>query len=353
MPRAVQIVLFSILLAGCQGSAVPLSGRWILSGPGVLGAIDAQGGLGCSPRGVHVTLYGPSLLTEGAVAAHAVEEKPGLVWLDFPVRTAAGDGQAAMRLQGHEAMVPLGARPGELELRLTATEGWPEADPLAAAQSSARAQLDAATEAWDRGAFRLLDEDDALVGEVRISPNQAPVLAVYDATWWTGGLVQADRQDDGPDIVLAFPVQPSVRGEEGQLRLNVPLSLAIVPADSTPTDLDRVLRLVPGVVSEQERRTTMATARQRADDAERDAMLSLGSRLAVRALSDDGRCLPWQQVAPELADILVGYDVAVVAEGDHCLVDVQPTITQHRRRLRARIGPHGLVHDPAHASGPR
>jgi len=317
-----------------------------LRGPDTLGQVQATRGGGCQDGAVRVQLYGATLATAGEVPAEAVEEEPGLVWLHFPIQTALGEGQAAMRLQGNEAMLPLGARRGELEVRLERGAGPVAAAELDQARQASTASLAQAATAWEQGTFRLLDDQGGLVGEVVLREQAAPLVAVYDATWWTGGLVEADREDQGPDIVLTFPVEPALQGETGQLRVNVPAAVAVVPTDRLPTELDRSLRLVSGVVTPQERDAAMDRARQAADQAEAQAMVGLGRQLARRAHSPDGSCRSWTEVAPDLAPVLAGYDVDIVAEGPDCVVEVEPTTLQHRRRFRARIGPEGRRDEP-------
>lgn len=339
----------ALLALACSSPGAVLQGTWRLQGPDTLGLVRA-GGTGCGSSSPTVELHGPALSTGGPVPAQVAEEAEGQVWLYFPLQTALGEAEAAMRLQGAQAMLPLGARQGELELRLDRVEGGVDAAALRDAATRSAATLAQARDAWAGGAFRLVQGDGRLVGEVLLRPDQAPLVAVYDRTWWTGGLVWSDRAEDGPDILLSFPVEPALRGEEGLLRLNVPTSTAVVPADVLPTELDRRLALVPGVVTDAEREATMAAARVEADQAEADALVGLARVLAVRARDEEGVCRPWQQVDPTLAEVLVGYDVQVEDDGGRCVVDVEPELPQHRRRLRVRVGPEGVL--PAEADPP-
>lgn len=344
----VGLLAWTVSLAlGCGGPAPSFRGTWALQGPETAGQVRAGAALGfgacCTGGGVTVELYGPAFSTGGAVPAQVSVEEEGLVWLFFPLQTALGEAEAALRLQGRQALLPLGARPGELELSLSRVEGPADPSALEAAAARAASSLDAARQAWAGGAFRLQQPDGRLVGEVLLRPDQAPVVAVYDRTWWTGGPVWSDRAEEGPDLLLSFPVEPALRGEEGLLRLNVPTSTAIVPADAVPTELDRHLSMVAGVVTQAERDAAMAAARTEADQAELEAMVELGRLLAVRALDDAGGCRSWEQVNPALADVLVGYTVRVEPLDGRCVVDVEPELPQHRRRLRARIGPEGLL----------
>ena len=74
----------------------------------------------------------------------------------------------------------------------------------------------------------------------------SPLRFKFDPFWLSDGLVSAERFDEGPDIVLLFPVEPSFEGENGLLRLNTILHEVVVPTSDVPSDLDRRLLLVPG-----------------------------------------------------------------------------------------------------------
>ncbi len=331
----------------CQPGGGPAAGEYRLQGEGALGTLRIPTG-GCGGGEPIIELFAPGLRTEGPVGARLETEAEGVHWLRFPARSALGPSLVSLRWQGREGRLPLGAREGEHELRLAVEPGALEPELLEEARQEAEQRLQAQAEAWSRGAFLLLDDEKRLVGELLLQPDQPPRVAVYDTFWWTEGAVLADRVDEGPDILLAFPVEPSVRGEEGLLRLNVPFSDAIVPADRLPTPMDRRLRLRPGLPEASAREQARQEALARSLAEEEQAMLSLGKRLASWAQDEGGGCRGEVLSDPSVADLLVGYQVAVEADPrDGCRVHFQPAPVQHRRRLERRVGRGGfLLQDP-------
>lgn len=309
----------------------------------MLGAIQVRSA-GWRARQVEIRLAAPGLVTSGWVEATADAQGEGLTWLRFPARTPLGEALVSLRLQGSQAMLPMGARDGEHERTMVFEQAEVDEARLSEAEAAAVDELDVRVGAWAAGAFVLQEQDGTVVGELRIQPDQPVFLAVFDRLWWTEGVVMSDRLDEGPEIILTFPVEPSLKGEDGQIRLNVPTMAAVVPADSRPTDFDRHLRLVAGGLDEASRMAARQAARQAADDAERESLLALGRRLAVRAPADDGTCRSWQQLDPGLEDLLVGYQVQIEpTEGGGCQARFEPEIVQHRRRLSLVVGADGEV----------
>lgn len=342
--------MLALLLWSCTADDLPLDGDFAIQGEGpgggaVLGAVHARPGGGCQPSSLEAELYGPSLHTAGTVPATVDVGEGGEIWLFVPVRTFLGDGTAALRIQGREALLPLGARPGEFDLHLAWTEGAADAEALSTAAAAAVQQVEAGARAWQDGAFRLHDDQDQLVGEILLRGDAPAAVSVHDRTWWTEGFTSADRFDDGPELVLSFGVQPALQDEDGMLRLNPSFSQAVVPADRLPTDVDRHLRLVPGAADPAERAAARERAVAEADAAERELLGEVGRELAVRARTPEGGCRSWQEAGPQLARVFAGYDVRIDPEGGECVVTVQPTLRQHRRRLSLRIDGAGIRSD--------
>lgn len=331
-----------LLLSACRPVPLLEGGPWRIEGSDALGAIQVEPA-GWGSHRTRVRLAHAGMLTDGWVEAKVEAEPDGLTWLRFPARTPLGEAWVSMRLQGRQAMLPMGAREGEHELTMSLLPHAVDEARWSEAERLARQQLEARAAAWAAGAFLLQEADGAVVGELRLRPDEPAFLAVFDRLWWTEGVVLSDRLDEGPEIILTFPVEPSLKGEDGQLRLNVPLMAAVVPADSRPTDFDRHLRLTPGALDEAARQVARQQARSAADQAEREALVALGRRLAVRSPGEDGRCRPWKEIDPQLEDLLVGYEVQLEAdESGRCRAIFQPTIPQHRRRLSLRVSANGV-----------
>lgn len=337
-----RVVVILLGLAACQSERGLPAGAQGLSGPGAVGLILAEGGGGCGATGARLGLWGEGWGTEGLVPVEAVEEEPGLWWLYFPLQTGLGEGEAALRLQGREARLPLGARPGEFDVVMQ-TGPPPAEDPEALAAARA-ASLEAEIAAWLAGEFLLMD-GEAIVGDLALRGEEPPLLAVYDPSWLAPAPVEALQGSEGADILLAFPVEPSFEGEPGLLRINVPTRQVVVPVSDSPSELDRRLQLRPGRIAPEQRAARVAAAEQAALAAERERMAPLAQSLARAAARPDGRCRPLAALDADWRLLLVGYDVAIAPGPEGCEVTLEPAPPQHGRRLRAIVGPAGLLLD--------
>lgn len=327
------------LLCACSAGSPVVRESVGLVGDGVMGALIAEGG-GCGAGALQVGLWGPRFGTEGLVPATAIEED-GAIWVYFSLSTGLGEGEAALRLERGQASLPLGARPGEHEVQLT-LGALPDPAELEAWSSAGAARLASERVAWEQGSF-LLRDGDQTVGDVQLLGERARV-AVYDAFWLTPSPVWTAPRADGPEIVLEFPVEPSLEGEPGLLRLNVPTGRAVVPAERVPTELDRSLELVPGELSDDARDERIDEAIVLADAIEAEQSGALARKLAAEVRGPEGDCMSVDALDPEWRLLLRGYDVTVLpsAEGDTCTVELAPKVPQHGRHLRARFAPNPL-----------
>jgi hypothetical protein len=147
--------------------------------------------------------------------------------------------------------------------------------------------------------------------------------------------VAADVQDAGPDLVLEFDVSPSFQGEGGVLRVNRILREARVPLAEEAHPADRLLSLVPGGVTEEERQAALADAQEAAGKRELQVMLPLASQLLEVAGAQDCQ---WDAPLREQAGLfLVGYTVRLVPAPGTCGLTLEPSPVQHGRRLAATL----------------
>ena len=312
-------------------------------GPTPGGSISVSPG-GCGGSDVRVALWTAGLVTPGGVEVRA-EVTPasaeGEYWLTVPVVTGPGEGQAAIWWSPAAglARLPLGGRPGELEVRFDVTD-----EAVGNGADEALAALAKETEAWTEGAFLLEDGEGRNVGAIQLTGAESPpFVGVWDALWLSDGMGKALRADDGGDLILQFVVQPRIQAEEAMLRFNVATRRVVVPAAPNPSELDRWLVARPGSLSDAEMDAAIEGAIERADLAEGAWIDEFGPKLAA-AVSKDGVC-----VAPEEADaswplLLTGYTVAVhQAESGACQVLFEPNPLQHRRRFRGWVGEDGRV----------
>ena len=101
-------ISYWMLLSGCRVEP-SLTGRWKLESEHAVGEIRTENG------SLNIGLWGETWGTDGMAAAHLRVEEHGN-WLDFPVQSGLGEGRLKLRLQGSEAMLPLGGRRGEFDL---------------------------------------------------------------------------------------------------------------------------------------------------------------------------------------------------------------------------------------------
>lgn len=322
------------LLMGCGDDGPPPArlppGVWALAGEGALGELRGEG---CT-----LTLAGPGWSTAGAAPCEVVIEGEE-TWLYAPVVSGFGEGVAAARLGDDTLTLPGAGLAGALTL--TRRPGPADAAALTAAlQASQAAQAEAAG-AWERGSFRLHDGEGQLVGALALEPDGVVNVEVYDAAWMSPGPQRTRLVEDGPYMLLIFPVEPSVAGEEGLLRVNRLNGVVTVATGPEVSPGDRRLALVGGVVSPAEREAARAeavAASLRQEEALLRELLPQVSQLL------DGLGCP-AEPPPELNLWLPGYAVAGErAEGaGACVVLVEPSPPQHQRRLAARAAAGGPV----------
>jgi hypothetical protein len=289
-----------------------------------------------------VGLWGPHWGTPGVVTAEVEILENGAYWLFFSLETGVGIGRAALHLQGNEARLPLGGRSGEFDIKLSASPG----ELLAAEEEQARLRTQAAIEEeqlfWNEGSFQIVEEEQ-VVGDVRFAGSDPTLISVYDTWWLTPEPVQALRQDDGTDMVLAFPVEPSILGETASLRINIPTRSAVVPSDVVPVEGDRRLSLVPGSVSDDERDAVMEKAIADNRELEKRGLVELLTPLASSAIQDSGECRSLDSLSVEMKSMLSGYRLEMEVVENHCQIHLEPEQSQHGRRFIGTIGPKGLV----------
>jgi hypothetical protein len=343
---------------GCTSAARLPTGTWSLSGPGVTGQLEAEGdrlsldlwGDGwCTPVGARAQLESPGGPTEDA------DGPADITWLYVPVETGAGNGELAlgMNLREASALLPLGGREGEIVSKVAVTRGRLEAQVRAEASNACRASLEKARKSWSDGHFRLEDEQGGLLGSVDLTPQGAVWVEVYHATMATDGRVEASHVFEGSDLVLTFPVEPSLHGELGALRLNVPTGVVVLPAGRDPTPMDRWWKLVPGTVDDKEARKRRNQATDLAVSEELEVLDRLGRALSTRATelrreNPLGLCPSLESIGSDWDVILADYEVRLRVSDPKvgpagCVADFAPKTVQHTRRIAATVGSTGVV----------
>ena len=310
-------MLLAALACTCAeppGAGLP-EGTWALTGAG------ASGWLEVGPEGCRAALFGETWDTEGLTSCTDL----GDGWLRLRFRSGAGEGQVTGRFDGERLLVELGPREGEFGVVLAATSGVIDEVALAEAMAASDALIAADREAWEAGWFRI-QVGDVLVGELELSSDREIWLSLYDPSWMTSGPVQARVYEEGAELVLLFPVMPSLQGDEGVVRLNRPLKLLVVPVAAKPDPDDRVLGLVPGQVTTEEREARRAWALEEGGRKETETLLPLLQVLAESC-----------ELTPEWELLLTGYRTTLSRDEQGCLVQADPEPVQHGRRLSAEV----------------
>jgi hypothetical protein len=263
-----------------------------------------------------------------------LEDDPGGVWVHLPLEMGAGAGMAVMQLSKDGARLPLGERAGEWEVLLEKRAGRLTEAQRTQAIALSEAGLAREAAAWEDGHFRL-EEAGHLVGQLQFAAEPTPLIEVFDAFWATPGLVAAEVQVAGPDLLLEFDVSPSFQGEGGVLRVNRPVREARVPLAEEAHPGDRLLSLVPGGVTEEERKVALAGAQEAAAKRELQVTLPLASQLLEAA---NAQACEWDaSLREQVGLLLVGYAVRLVPAPGACGLTLEPSPVQHGRRVAATL----------------
>jgi len=339
-----------VALAGCQGTPGEDVAAWsvwrsIETAPSVQNGQSLMV-TGITESGPWIGLWSGALCTDGVVAVEDVQPEANGEWWWFPVITPLGLGDGSVLLQDAQATMDLGGRAGEFVFAAQKTDlNWDGATrkrEAEAVEADCRARNQDLVEGWQTGAFLLRGDSDAVVGVVVFRGDKSPVVSLFDATWMTDGPVVAASRDDGGDVSLVFPVEPSLNGEEGELRINVVTSAVVVPSGARPNSTDRVLRLSVGTVDESTEQALRAAAITEANERERGVVEAWGPHLA-EVLTGDGLCLETTTLDSEWSVLLRGYAVTPMWTQGGCQVAVRPKREQHGRRFRGTFASDGLA----------
>ncbi len=326
--------LLVLLTLGCSREKLLPEGSFTLEGHGIRGGMSVEGAQ------VELRLQGEAWSTDPQGARAAVRQEDDGIWMSFPVQTAAGEAAAAMAisLEQGSARLPLGFREGEHVFTLKVAPG--EAPPLPALE-----RLDSLQQAWREGGFGLWD-GEALAGAIQLLPGDAARVQLILPTALTEGAAVALRKSEGPDVLLAFPVQPRFADELGLLRLNLPTMTAVLPVDELPHPDDHQLRVTPGLPDEEalERRTQQV--REMAAKEERELLTRLAMELSGAALTlrqSEDRCPTPEQLEPDWKLLLGDYRLEVKQSPGDCLIHLEPQLVQHTRRTSITASAQGVI----------
>ncbi|MCB9794860.1 MAG: hypothetical protein H6741_19315 [Alphaproteobacteria bacterium] len=337
-------MLVFVMLVSCFGAPDASNqlprGSWTLEGEGFSGTLSSEEG--CS-----IGLWGPGWATGGADPVPCVvASEGGQTWLYFSFQGGAGEGQAAARLEDDALILPLGARPGEWEVRLARELGGLEPSLREGLARRASESILLEQAGWVRGMLTLWDGEH-VVGEISLPANALPEIAVFDGFWMTDGVEVPDLASHGPDLVLSFPVSPSFGGGLGQLRVNRVRREAVVPVGAEPTPDDRRLKVQFGELDAEQRVLARERAVAQANAKERSLGAQVGRELALTATAaaKGGGCPPVEALGPRWGLALQGYAIRIERGEAGCEVVLEPKPVQHRRRWSARVGVEGVMEE--------
>ena len=321
------------LLLACSGASSTLDTPIALEGDGDQAVVRTEWGWqGPTTR---VGMWAARFGTDGEVLADVEQDPDGSTWLYFAVQTGLGEAVSALRVEGDSGVLPLGERPGEdvLHLRRTAVDE----ERLAAARVASTSGLQSSRRAWGDGAF-LLQQGARTVGEIRFRGDAPPLVGVYDEWWLTPRPVEASVVARGAELVLGFGVEPSLQGEGGLLRVNVPLETAVAPIGEVPVAEERRFSLVPGHLDEEARAQAIRESITSADGLEDVLVREHAVRLGRAAQRGDG-CAAWDEIRADWDVIFAGYELSIDAVQDGCAVNIETSRRQHGRRYKGRVQP--------------
>jgi hypothetical protein len=326
--------LLALATMGCGRQGLLPDGSWTLRGHGI------QGGLEVEDAKVRVLLQGEAWSTAPEGAWAAVRQEDDGTWLSFPVQTAAGEAAAAMSLsiEHGSAQLPLGFREGEHVYALKLEPG--EVSPI-----SPPAGLDTLQQAWREGGFSLWDGEE-LAGAIQLLPGEEARVQLITPSALTDGAAVALRKSEGPDVLLAFPVQPRFADELGLLRLNLPTMRAVLPVDRAPHPDDRKLTVTPGLPSPAQLERRGEAVRERALKDERELLIRLAMELSGAALAlrnTGGSCPAPSQLEPDWKLLLADYRLRVEQSPGDCVIHLEPQLVQHTRRTAITATAQGVI----------
>ena len=327
---------FILLFFACWGGApeLPVQGEWGLRGEGVVGHLVAR-------KECSIELHGRRFGTPGGEAVECSMTMDGEEpWVTFPIVTGVGEGVGTMRLDvaGGAATLPLGSREGEWESSIELVAGGVGREALEEARGSSVRQLGEIARGWETGEL-LLKRGGAVVGELRMPGDGSVSLQLFDETWMTRGRVDAEVQFMGPDMFLSFAVMPALQGELGGLIVNRVLGEAVAPLGPEVTPVDRSFEVEAGRLEESERTRLVEVALAAGLERERAVTLRLARELFMEsgaAAVSLEQCTSLA-VSEEWIERLSGYDLGFEPWEGECSLWLEPTISQHLRRVALRV----------------
>ena len=106
-----------------------------------------------------------------------------------------------------------------------------------------------------------------------------------------------------------------------------------------PVAEERLFTLVPGHLSEAERRASVARAQEQATAMEAEFIEEMARSLGRAAHQADGTCIQLVDMEESWSVLLEGYDVQLIPMQGACAVGIEPSKSQHGRRYKGVVRP--------------
>jgi hypothetical protein len=337
--------LLSILL--CCSVQNPIDGYFELKE----NSQKTVGYLSGNSRGIDVYINHPNLSTNGWERAEIELEKEGGFWAFFDIETAMDTAHAAMRVQGKEARLPLGARRGEFdlifEIESTSVDIKKIEELIVNETPTRKGNLKMQKDFWALRHHIIVEKkqvnpnssiptsEEKIVGYINWDTEQ---IEVFDASWYTPDPQNFTREVEGGDILLSFDIEPSFQGEQGLIRCNIVTREITIPSSSIPSSLDRRLYIKEAPLDldldlDLDLQKHKKDAQKQADKTELK-WIEKQAPLLIQSL--ENTCTSWKN--QNILDSWLGYRFETKKQPLGCQIQIIPDPPQHRRRF------HGVVY---------
>ena len=289
----------------------------------------------------YIYILHPSIATNGWQQTEIEMESEGGFWAFFDIETAMDTAHAALRIQGSEARLPLGARRGEFDLVFEikpSTKQKQEIDLFIETNLSQQQQNIAhQREFWSLQKHVLVEHIQNTTQIVGLIDWEQDQIDVFDPTWYTSSPQNFEKELEGGDVLLRFDVEPSFQGEQALIRCNIIKREVTIPSSIIPSVLDRRLYLMEATI-DLDLQLLKKEAQSKAKEAEY-LWITENAPLLQQSLQDD--CTSWKDQS--ILDSWLGYRFETKKTNEGCHIEIIPDPPQHQRYFQGTINHVGTI----------
>ena len=290
---------------------------------------------------VYIYISHPNIATNGWQQTEIEIESEGGFWAFFDIETAMDTAQAALRIQGSEARLPLGARRGEFDLVFEmkpSTKQKQDIDISIEKNTLQRQQhIENQRQFWSLQKHVLVEQIQNTPQIVGIIDWEQEQIDVFDATWYTSSPQNFEKELEGGDILLRFDVEPSFQGEQALIRCNIIKREVTIPSSIIPSVLDRRLYLMEPTI-DLDLQLYKKEAQMKAKEAEY-LWITENAHMLQQSLQND--CMSWKDQS--ILDSWLGYRFETKKTTEGCHIEIIPDPPQHQRYFQGIINHVGTV----------